>query len=150
MLVALALFAVPALAAPPLHKVTYGGWGVTGNQPFATDDVIGSTVHFAGQAQQAADGTWTGQGTFMDKDYVGGTVKGHLVVDAGTFISPSLIQLRGIAAFSVDNVKIGEWDFVLWLEQDGDYQTYELDVIGGPRWWVSGINAINGGPVRIT
>ena len=52
--------------------------------------------------------------------------------------------------FTIDNQYGGFWPFVLSLEQDGEFQTYKLAVTMGPTWWVSGINAINGGPVKIT
>lgn len=148
-LAVLALFTVPALAAHPIHTVTYGGWGVTGDDPSDHYDIIGSTVHFSGKAQQAADGTWTGKGIFMDPDSPDGPVRCRLVVDDGTLISPTQVELRGTGEFTIDKQYGGFWPFVLSLEQDGEFQTYKLAVTMGPTWWVSGINAINGGPVRI-
>ena len=89
-LVTLALFAVPALAAQPLNRVTYGGWGVTGVEPSDHYDIIGSTVHFSGKAQQAADGTWTGRASSWTQT-PRRPVRCRLVIDDGTFISPTQV-----------------------------------------------------------
>jgi hypothetical protein len=158
-LVVLAFFAVPAIAAPPQHKVTYGGWGVTEDfmgYPFA---VIGDTVHFAGQAQQAADGTWTGEGTFMDTN--GTRFKAHLNVTSGYWIvedtEEPYVQLTGDADVTVDNVKIGTYPFMLVLGPTFvGPQTYLLGIfLNDPQdspqvWFISGDGNINGGPIKIT
>ncbi|WP_440951302.1 hypothetical protein [Methanosphaerula subterraneus] len=157
-LVVLALFAVPALAAPPQHKVTYGGWGVTEDfmgYPFA---FIGDTVHFAGQAQQAADGTWTGEGTFMDTN--GTRLKAHLNVTSGMLFEDTAgtyVGLMGDADVTVDNVKIGTYPFIQILGPTSfGPQTYLLGIfIDDPQsspqvWFISGDGNINGGPIKIT
>lgn len=156
-LVVLAFFAVPALAAPPQHKVTYGGWGVTEDfmgYPFAA---IGDTVHFAGQAQQAADGTWKGEGTFMDTN--GTRFKAHLNVTSGWVMEGDdgpFVQLTGDADVTVDNVKIGTYPFVQMLGPTPfGPQTYLLGIfIDDPQfpqaWFISGDGNIHGGPIKIT
>ncbi len=63
-LVCAVLIALPASAAPPLHRLTCGGWGVSGDSTWETTDIVGDTVHFTCAAVQTADGTWAGEGTF--------------------------------------------------------------------------------------
>jgi hypothetical protein len=81
-LVCAVLFALPASAAPPLHRVTCGGWGVSGDSTWETTDIVGDTVHFTCAGIQTADGTWRGEGTFRG-NLDGAPITVHLDVDNG-------------------------------------------------------------------
>ncbi len=68
-LLALAFFVVPALAAPsPLHKVTWHGSGVSRENPSLSGEIIGNQVKFDGAADsghaldsgRAGEPSWIG------------------------------------------------------------------------------------------
>jgi hypothetical protein len=154
LLVALALVVVPAIAAPPVHKVTYSGQGITVDRESAIDDIIGNHVYFSGVATQAiadpqVDGIWKGQGSFMDKDK---GLKAQLVVDHGTYCWGDFI-LNGNAEVTVDKVKVGTYPFDLRLElsDTGVPVSYELRILfsGSPSidWFV--VNGIKGNQIVI-
>lgn len=74
--------ALPASAAPPLHRVAGGGWGVTGDDTGTNTDVAGDTIHFTCAAIQGADGVWRGEGTFRGH-LDGAPIAMHLEFDDG-------------------------------------------------------------------
>ena len=85
-LVCAVLFALPASAAPPQHRVAVGGWGVSGDSTWETTDVVGDTVHFTCAAVQRADGgPWAGEGTFRGT-LDGAPITVHLDVDGGILL----------------------------------------------------------------
>jgi hypothetical protein len=81
-LVCAAVFVLPASAAQPLHRLTCGGWGVSGDSEWETTDVVGDTVHFTCAAQQNAGDTWAGGGTFRGT-LDGAPITVHFDIDGG-------------------------------------------------------------------
>ena len=77
-----ALVALPASAAPPLHRVAGGGWGVTGDDTGTDTDVAGDTIHFTCAAIEGADGVWRGEGTFRGH-LDGASITMHLTFNDG-------------------------------------------------------------------
>ena len=94
-LVCAVLFALSASAAPPLHRLTCGGWGVSGDSEWETTDIVGDTVHFTCAAVQNADGTWTGEGTFRG-NLDGAPITAHLDVDGGMVFGTAPWRTAGL------------------------------------------------------
>lgn len=156
-LVCVTVFALPASAAPPLHRVAGGGWGVTGDDTGTDTDVAGDTVHFTCAAVQGADGDWRGEGTFRGH-LDGAPVRIHLEFDDGTVGSSSAVYrdayLYGDAEVSYLGVTSTR-PFCLMLLQDATGKPNNILVAalllgddqaaGDFRWWL--LSPGYGGPV---
>lgn len=152
---ALAFFTVPAIAAEPVNKVTFGGWAVTPDTATNRFDVLNAPIHFGGVGMFAG-GAWRGEGSFMDKDF---RLKAHLNVEDGTLIQVDpFIRIGGYADVWIDNVKLDKplrWN--LWLlttPPDGvqtfDFVLYSIPGIGHKEWYIKGNDVLEGGQVKIT
>ncbi|MEN6343276.1 MAG: hypothetical protein ABFC89_12055 [Methanospirillum sp.] len=117
-LVCAVLIALPASAAPPLHRVAGGGWGVTRDDTGTNTDVAGDTVHFTCAAIQGADGAWSGEGTFSGH-LDGAPIRAHYVVDRGTTYTGPMFRdanLWGEAEVSYRGVTSTQPFFMLVLQ----------------------------------
>lgn len=154
-LVALAILAVPALAAQPEEKVTWSGKAVTTDQyTGAAYPVIGDSVHFAGQAK-LADGIWKGQGIF--RGTLGDTpVRAKLNVDDAYYVVSAdgtsyEIVLNGLAEMTYLGITYADIQFQQVFRQapNGD-QVYYLALFyeysGRPAviWYAEGPGVIDG------
>ncbi len=86
-LAACAAFAAPALAAPSGARAEWGGWGVTTDNPYTDFDVVGDTVHFAGQASL---------GDRVSPDYDSYYAKGQGIFKGTLDGDPIRIQMRPV------------------------------------------------------
>jgi hypothetical protein len=137
-LACLALLTTPALAAPPLHRVTFHGSGESieiSNWDFET---VGAAVTFAAQAQQKPDGTWTGRATFTDET---NRIVAHMVVDEAHYdwtYGMDGINLMGDAAVYIDGEYDGTYPFMTVAHDDvlGDmgFQMYWLHIFRDTGW----------------
>lgn len=157
--VSLALLAVPASAAPPVQSATWAGSGVTQENQNVAWVIPDARVRFSGNTFQAADGSWRGQGTFVDRT---NNREVHLVVGRGYTDSPLYVQLYGDAQVTVDGTpQAGRYVFFLQIFQqylgdlDGTYQSYFLDVMNYDDWqdrvacWIAGFDILSRNAIRI-
>jgi len=144
-----ALLTVPALAAAPLHKVTFRESGVTKNHPASFIDFVGHNIQFNGEATQAGAGTWQGKGDFTDTTL---NLKAHLVVDDGTIFSLNApgtnVWLTGLADVTLDRKqKVGTYPFFLVLVPEDITGPQVYDLYGGnpffEEWFLEGTTAHN-------
>lgn len=150
---ALALFVSPSLAAPVEHKITYHGAGVTTDQEEWSYDLIGTTVRFAGMAKQDDGGSWTGRGTFVDStNQIGAQL---VVTGAGSddeFESQGTFW--GDARVTINGVYVGTSPFMTQFSYDylGN-QFYWLHIFrddGTLQWTVAGTNVFPTNWVRFS
>jgi hypothetical protein len=155
MLVALALFTVPTLAARPLQMVTYGGTGVPVDIPGTEHDVVGDNVRFAGLAQNIDGVTFNGHGTFAGT-FDGEEIKANLNVGRATFDDATYVCIHGSADVTYLGIKYSNVGYEMGLMQDGTYQEYYLSIYGDPsypwgpysiQWLVAGDDVITGSPI---
>jgi hypothetical protein len=156
-LACLALLVTPALAAAPLHRVTFHGSGESieiSNWDFET---IGAAVTFAGQAQQKPDGSWTGRAVFTDET---NQIVAHLVVDEShndwTYDMDS-INLQGDAAVYINGEYDGTYRFMTVAAEDTagriglqDYWLHIFRDAGWLGWEVEGWNIFDNNWFRLT
>gem|GEM_PF-5786843 len=154
-LVALAVVAVPAVAAP-LLKVTWDGSGVTDVDPrFSNLYVQGDPIRFAGHAMMTEDGTWKVHGTF-DGTLDGQPIlirvrtdeRGYMeVADDGTR-TPVFV---GLADVTYGGVRYRHVSFSQSLsEQPNGIQYFQMVIVGPDTgdlhaWYISGPNKITKG-----
>jgi hypothetical protein len=156
-LVCAALLALPVSAAPPQHRVTGGGWGVTGNDVGTDTDVAGDTVHFTCAAVQDADGAWRGEGTFRGH-LDGAPVAIRLDIDDGTVHTSSAVYRDAYLYGDAEVSYLGGTStrpFCLMLLQDATGKPNNIlvaalllgddQVAGDFRWWL--LSPGYGGPV---
>lgn len=156
-LVCAVLFALPASAAAPLHRVAGGGWGVTGNDVGTDTDVAGDTVHFTCAAVQGADGAWRGEGTFRGH-LDGAPIRMHLEFDDGTVDTSSAVFRDAYLYGDAEVWYLGVTStrpFCLMLLQDATGRPNNILVAalllgddqaaGDSRWWL--LSPGYGGPV---
>jgi hypothetical protein len=93
------LLALPASAAPPLHRVAGAGWGVSGDPTWQTGAIVGDTVHFTCAGIQSADGAWTGEGTFHG-NLDGAPIAAHLDVDNGMVFGTAPWRTAGLWGYA--------------------------------------------------
>jgi len=98
-LVCAALLALPASAAPPLHRLTCGGWGVSGAPTWDTSAIVGDTVHFTCAGVQMADRMWTGEGTFR-ANLDGAPIAAHLDIDNGMVFGTAPWRTAGLWGYA--------------------------------------------------
>lgn len=140
--------AVPASAAQPLHRLTCGGWGVSGDPTWQTDAIVGDTVHFTCAGVQKADGTWTGEGTFRG-NLDGAPIAAHFDVENGMVFGTSpwrVAGLWGYAEVSYQGVTSTE-QYTMTFAQDSSRRPNALGGavmnLGRPgtdeyhSWWVA-------------
>jgi hypothetical protein len=146
-LLALAACTVPAMAVPAQHKATWGGWGVTTNYYDIPGFEIGDTVYFAGQAQQAADGTLWGEASF-EGTYLDAPIEMHLNIDSGYFSDyfglMKMIQVGGLAdvTFMGETQEDLPFEMAIATWTDGTEGFYLS--IGPIGWYVFGPDAMQG------
>lgn len=156
-LACLALLVSPALAAPPLHRVTFHGSGESveiSNWDFET---VGAAVTFAGQAKQKPDGSWTGRATFTDET---NRIVAYMVVDEALYDwtdAMDHINLQGDAAVYINGEYDGTYPFMTIAAKDTagriGYYFYWLHILrdaGWLGWEVQGWNIFNRNWLRIT
>lgn len=144
-----ALLVAPALAAPvPMHKVTWRGSGVCGDNPDLSGEIVGNQVRFAGAASQDANGIWSGRGTFVDPR---GNIRADLVVSDVTYYSENLVYITGeFASVTAKGIKHSNKAFGLTLDRStSECQLYiEQNIENVWLWWIPG-SAFKGS-IRIT
>jgi hypothetical protein len=148
-LVALAFFVVPALAAPsPLHRVTWRGSGVSDDNPLLSGEITGNQVKFDGVATQDSLGIWSGKGTIVDRR---GNLKADLVISDVTFLSEDRVYITGEnAAITANGVRYRSQAFGMTLDRSSsEFQLYIEQNLGSVwLWWIPG-SAVRGS-IRIT
>jgi hypothetical protein len=148
-LVAAALLVAPAFAATsPLHKVTWRGSGVCGDNPSLIGEIVGNQVKFSGTASQDINGIWSGRGTFVDPR---GSTRADLVVSDVTYYSEDQVYITGeYAAVTVKGERYGNRAFGLTLDRStSECQMFiEQNIENVWLWWIPG-SAFKGS-IRIT
>ena len=146
----------------PLHRLTCGGWGVSGDTTWETTDIVGDTVHFTCAAVQNADGTWTGEGTFRG-NLDGAPITVHFDVDGGMVFGTAPWRVAGIWGYAEVTYLGGTSTehFTMTFAQDSRTRPNLIGgtvmTIGTPgtdeyhSWWVGeGYGGyIRGGAIRI-
>jgi len=148
-LVTLAFFVVPALAAPsPLHRVAWRGSGVSDDNPSLSGEITGTQVKFDGVATQDSLGIWSGKGTIVDRR---GNLKADLVISDVTFLSEDRVYITGEnAAVTANGVLYRSQAFGMTLDRSSsEFQLYIEQNLGSVwLWWIPG-SAVRGS-IRIT
>jgi hypothetical protein len=65
-------------------------------------------------------------------------------------MSPQLAMLVGDAEVTVDGVKMPTQPFMLILDQHSDNRQWLSLEVGTYRWDIGGVNAFNGGRIRMS
>ena len=147
------LSVAPVAAQEPEVIVTGGGWFI------ANHGEVGDKCSF-GIVAMDKDGTWSGQGSWMDKDWVGGKLKAILKVDAGAYtpdyewggVGPApLVIIYGDAKVFIDHKYVGTYDFLMWLwDTDiGDNGGLTIGGIGYMGVDVNPPDSLSGGQIVI-